>query len=731
MTEKEIRDTRAQYGDENLSGNNLYSEFVRQLIQRKKIGVTTEDTWQSREKMGEQKKGVLEESLLSAKDYWQRAVRGLSKDSPLVKEHLKAINSLLDEKQKTEKSSKKATKTAAVATAVAPTEAGQGQPEEGVLTSEASEPSATSESAETVPAPIEPEQPTRLSTLQSKFDEVSLKIAEIEASPVPDEVELEQERYRQLDALSIVKDNLQKEIDGEKIKVPEAKAKPAPAPKAPKKETPKKALTPRVNPSSLKRFQARGKYGTVRLVFPDQNSADAYDSGRRPDGKNRQKDSATRQKRETTIRNLVAKKILGDPVQAVQKLAEYRQMIRDIIVKAKEGDEVSIPSFEAFVGKPQPDAKTVEVSSEPVLSLPEDEETMGAAPVTRETPRGQEAAQGQYFNSIDVTVNSKMGEDVNPNADKILDSLINDPEMVNETVKYFAGYIRNNPVFKFELERMGIKSPDEVANEALIYLMTASRETNFPENGTFEEQKAAVFRSIKNKLSRLISTELEQKLKRGPTEKAAAPTEEELEQESDPQMEEEVAPQIEAPEGEQDLSPMPEEEAPAPVMDSMSERENIVSVNQNAGETTTARTASWGDRLGQQVPDTIESQEVPEYTEAAFDENGQAVLSVEPEILDKISRESKESIGQKLNKIIAEAPFTGPEKEIFNSLFQGNLQAKFNPFSQKIESYDKERGKSQCCILNLAQLHREFESTAAALEVNGGHICTYILPNVF
>ena len=52
-------------------------------------------------------------------------------------------------------------------------------------------------------------------------------------------------------------------------------------------------------------------------------------------------------------------------------------------------------------------------------------------------------------------------------------------------------------------------------------------------------------------------------------------------------------------------------------------------------------------------------------------------------------------------------------------------------FSQKIESYEKERGKSQCCILNLAQLHREFESTAAALEVNGGHICTYILPDVF
>jgi hypothetical protein len=685
MTEKEVRDTRAQYGDDKLSGNSLYSEFVRQLIQKKKIGIATEDTWRTREKMDEQKKGILEESLVSAKDYWQRAVRGLSKDSPVVREHLKAINSLLDEKQKVEKTFQKGPKKAATTAtaAVAPVETeGEGQPQETAAPVEAVQPDAPTEGSEAVPAPLEPEQPSRLATLQAKFDETSNKIAEIEASPVPDEVELEQDRYRQLDALNVVKDNIQKEIEAEKIKAPAPKAKATPAPKPANKATQSK-----VNPSSLKRFQARGKYGTVRLVFPDQTSADVYDSGRRRDGKDRKKDSATLQKRETTIRNLVAKKILGDPVQASQKLTEYRQMIRDSIVKAEEGEEVDIPSFEAFVGKAKPDAKPVEVSSEPVLSIPEDEETIGAAPITRETPRGQEAAQGQYFNSIDVTVNSKMGEDVNPNADKILDSLINNPEMVNETVKYFAGYIRNNPVFKFELERMGIKTPREVANEALLYLMTASREINFPQNGTFDEQKAAVFRSIKNKLSRLISTELEQKLKKGPTEKAVAPTEEELEQESDPQMEEEVTPQIEASEEEQDLAPMPEDEAeaPTPVMDSMGERENIVSVNQNAGETTTARTASWGDKLGQQVPDTIESQEVPEYSARAFDETGQVILSVEPEILDRISRESRESIGEKLNKIIAETPFSGTEKEIFDSVFQGKLQAKFNPFSQKIE----------------------------------------------
>lgn len=683
MTEKEVRDTRAQYGDENLSGNNLYSEFVRQLIQKKKIGVTTEDTWQNRKDMAKQKAGILEESLLSAKDYWQRAVRGLSKDSPVVKEHLKAINSLLDEKQKAEKifqkGSKKAATTATAAVAPVETE-GEGQPQETTASLEAVQPDAPTEGSEVVPTALEPEQPSRLATLQAKFDETSNKIAEIEASSVPDEVELEQERYRQLDALNVVRDNIQKEIDAEKIKAPAPKARATPAPKPAKKATPAK-----VNPSSLKRFQARGKYGSVRLVFPDQISADAYDSGRRRDGKDRKKDSATLQKRETTIRNLVAKKILGDPVQASQKLTEYRQMIRDSIIKAKEGDEVPIPSFEAFVGRSQPQEQKAQMPDEPTLSIPEDEETLGAAPVTRETPRGQEAAQGQYFNSIDVTVNSKMGEDVNPNADKILDSLINDPEMVNETVKYFAGYIRNNPVFKFELERMGIKSPSEVANEALIYLMTASRETNFPENGSKEEQKTAVFRSIKNKLSRLISTELEQKLKRGPTEKAEAPTQQQVEEESDPQMEEEVAPQIEAPDEEQATTPIEEEPDAPTATETMDEREKVANINPETGEAKTARTASWGDRLGEQVPDTIESQEVPEYTDAAFDENGQAVLSVEPEILDKISRESKESIGQKLNKIIAEAPFTGAEKEIFDNVFRGNLQAKFNPYSQKIE----------------------------------------------
>jgi hypothetical protein len=683
MTEKEIRDTRAQYGDENLSGNNLYSEFVRQLIQRKKIGVTTEDTWQNRKEMAKQKAGILEESLLSAKDYWQRTVRGLSKDSPVVKEHLKAINSLLDEKQKAEKifqkGSKKAATTATAAVAPVETE-GEGQPQETATPVEAVQPDAPTEGSEAVPAPLEPEQPSRLTTLQAKFDETSNKIAEIEASPVPDEVELEQDRYRQLDALNVVRDNIQKEIEAEKIKAPAPKAKATPAPKPAKKATPAK-----VNPSSLKRFQARGKYGSVRLVFPDQNSADAYDSGRRRDGKDRKKDSATLQKRETTIRNLVAKKILGDPVQASQKLTEYRQMIRDSIVKAEEGDEVAIPSFEAFVGRSQPQEQKAQMPDEPTLSIPEDEETLGAAPITRETPRGQEAAQGQYFNSIDVTVNSKMGDDVNPNADKILDSLINDPEMVNETVKYFAGYIRNNPVFKFELERMGIKTPSEVANEALIYLMTASRETNFPENGSKEEQKTAVFRSIKNKLSRLISTELEQKLKRGPTEKAEAPTQEQVAEESDPQMEEEVAPQIEAPAEEQATTPIEEEPDAPTVTETMDEREKVANINPETGEAKTARTANWGDRLGEQVPDTIESQEVPEYTDAAFDENGQAVLSVEPEILDKISRESKESVGQKLNKIIAEAPFTGAEKEIFDNVFRGNLQAKFNPYSQKIE----------------------------------------------
>jgi len=683
MTEKEIRDTRAQYGDENLSGNNLYSEFVRQLIQRKKIGVTTEDTWQNRKDMDKQKAGILEESLLSAKDYWQRAVRGLSKDSPVVKEHLKAINSLLDEKQKAEKifqkSSKKAATTATAA--VAPVETkGEGQPQETATPLETLQPDASTQGSEAVPATLEPQQPSRLATLQAKFDETSNKIAEIEASPVPDEVELEQDRYRQLDALNVVRDNIRKEIEAEKIKAPAPKAKATPVPKPAKKETPAK-----VNPSSLKRFQARGKYGSVRLVFPDQNSADAYDSGRRRDGKDRKKDSATLQKRETTIRNLVAKKILGDPVQASQKLTEYRQMIRDSIVKAKEGDEVPIPSFEAFVGKSKPQEQKAQMPDEPTLSIPEDEETLGAAPVTRETPRGQEAAQGQYFNSIDVTVNSKMGEDVNPNADKILDSLINDPEMVNETVKYFAGYIRNNPVFKFELERMGIKTPSEVANEALIYLMTASRETNFPENGSKEEQKTAVFRSIKNKLSRLISTELEQKLKKGPSDKTETPIQQQVDEQSDPQMEEDVTPQIDA-SVEDQATVLPDEDPNAPTFtDSMDESQKVASINPETGQAKTAVTANWGDRLGEQVPDTIESQEVPEYTDAAFDENGQAVLSVEPEILDKISRESKESVGQKLNKIIAEAPFTGAEKEIFDNVFRGNLQAKFNPYSQKIE----------------------------------------------
>ena len=683
MTEKEIRDTRAEYGDENLSGNNLYSEFVRRLIQRKKIGVTTEDTWQNREDMGKQRGGILEESLLSAKDYWQRAVRGLSKDSPVVKEHLKAINSLLDEKQKAEKIFQKSSKKAATTgtAAVAPVETkGEGQPQETATPLETLQPDASTQGSEAVPTALEPEQPSRLATLQAKFDETSNKIAEIEASPVPDEVELEQDRYRQLDALNVVRDNIQKEIEAEKIKAPVPKAKATPVPKPAKKETPAK-----INPSSLKRFQARGKYGSVRLVFPDQSSADAYDSGRRRDGKDRKKDSATLQKRETTIRNLVAKKILGDPVQASQKLTEYRQMIRDSIVKAKEGDEVSIPSFEAFVGKSKPQEQKAQMPDEPTLSIPEDEETLGAAPVTRETPRGQEAAQGQYFNSIDVTVNSKMGEDVNPNADKILDSLINDPEMVNETVKYFAGYIRNNPVFKFELERMGIKTPSEVANEALIYLMTASRETNFPENGSKEEQKTAVFRSIKNKLSRLISTELEQKLKKGPSDKTEAPIQQQVDEQSDPQMEEDVAPQIDA-SVENQATVLPDEDPNAPTFtDSMDESQKVASINPETGQAKTAVTANWGDRLGEQVPDTIESQEVPEYTDAAFDENGQAVLSVEPEILDKISRESKESVGQKLNKIIAEAPFTGAEKEIFDNVFRGNLQAKFNPYSQKIE----------------------------------------------
>lgn len=744
MTDKEKRDTRRQYGSEALDGDELYSEYVRQLIQKKKTGVTTEETWQDRARMEEGKSSIVGETLLGLRDFWQKTQRGLSKNSPVVREHLKAINSLLDEKQKTESAiAKAAKKTSAATTATEP----ESQDETVVDTG----------GAETL-SPATTETPQPGATQQS----------------------------------------------GQAIVTSQ-----------PAQQVKKKLVSKAPKPSgNLKRFQARGKYGSVRLVFPDQLSVDAYDAGRRRDGKDKKRDSATLTKANDFAKAAQQKGIV--PQGQKLRLDEYRSYIRELIVNAEEGSEVNIPSFEEFLkGNPaaqqpttitpsateatpkieataqptkepsptlpqaeqpategsqklretvekitgkkvEPTAaeeatgediaratldnrdrlaqlqrketsgdtltkeekrerqaliaanrkmleeinrrekekipgeqkapfsipkveRTAPEVSEPTLTLPEDEEALGAATIRRDTPRGQEAARAQYFSSIDLTVSNQDESVTNPNADKILDSLINDPEIVTETIKFLSGYIRNNPIFKIEFERMGIKSPAEVANEALVYLMTASRSPNFPENGTKQEQKAAVFRTIKNKLSRLVDTEELREKIGGSKEQVAQESDPEMEQEAEAEM---AAQNEQAEEVEQGVT---EEEDAAENAPTMAEREAVSSVNPETGEARTSRTADWGDTLGRNLPDMVENQEVSEFSDTAFDENGQIVLTNDPEILSRISSESLQSIGDTLRKIILEAPFSRLDRQIFAEIWNGNADVEFNPYSRQIE----------------------------------------------
>lgn len=788
MTDKEKAETRRLYGKldngQELEGDALYSEFVRRLIQQKKIGISTEETWKSRAELKD-KGSLLERSLLTARDYWQKAVRGLPGNSSVVKDHLKAINGLLNEKQKTESTLAKTAKTTAK---TKPTEG-----EETVV--ETGETPAT-----TVATPAQPE------------------VAQQGAK-----------------AVAVTK--------------PAAKQKPV-------KQT-KPTKQPKVNPSNLKRFQARGKYGSVRLVFPNQQSVDAYDAGRRRDGKDRKKDSATLAKYSLVSKEMEDLGIIPKGKSPVA-LREYRQFIRDSIVKAEEGSDVNIVSFEEFARKkyqpeevkagggggsddkrktpqeivaeaaaketsqttktnavqpespkvvetpeptpqaevpvkqeptvtakkkqpektkvtgnnlvenierarsrlaeldaqemdysgerapenirkervalrkyvgelsgelakrdsrgapreeagdfampvfPQPISKKI-VPTEPNLVLEEDDEnlgaTLGAAAPRRETPRGQEAARNQYFSSIDTTVANR--EITNPNADKILEELINDKDFVLETVKYLSGYIRNNPIFKIEYEKMGIRSPDEVAQEALVFLMTASREPSFPENGTREEKKAAVFSTIKTKLNRLVDTEeMAQKLGR------SEPSQEEIAQQSDPEMEQEteaeLAKEKEARE-EVEQGVLAEEDVAdnAPTMD---EKERVASVDPETGMARTERTAEWGDTLKATIPDTIENQDVPEFSDTAFDENGQAVVTVDPDIMSRIASEDVaeklKTIGEVVRNILAEAPFTSLDKQLFAEIWNGNANISYNPFTQQVEisnvetERDRETGRA-------------------------------------
>ena len=853
MTEKEKAETRRLYGQlpsgQELEGNALYSEFVRRLIQQKKLGVSTEETWRSRAGLKEQG-SLLERSLLSAKDYWQKAIRGLPGNSSVVRDHLKAINGLLNEKQKTESTIAKATKATPTIAKTEPTETEE----------------ATLETGEATATPVTtPAQP---------------KTAKQGTTPL---------------------------------------ATPKSTKQKPVAKKPVKTGSPAAN---LKRFQARGKYGSVRLVFPDQASADAYDAGRRRDGKDRKKDSATLAKfskvsQESEAKNLVPKG------KAPAAISGYRQFIRDSIVKAESGADVNIPSFEEYVrsrqktkapvvetaspaatqesapapavtetpapattpaseataptpaqptpqpltkkfleegiknvtgldsmsrffneilevlGRPptkeeeaglaafiegridvnglpasliseeqipvsqptdfsrlrqtvekvtgekvtpapstqnagpkpekvtanalaqnierarqrlreldaqemdsseerapenirkervalrkyvgnlaeelakrdangtpreeavdytppsfparmQEDSKKINSVADPVLNLEEDEEGLGASAPRRDTPRGQEAARAQYFSSIDTTVANR--EVVNPRADKVLGELLADDEFVTETTKYLGKIISNNPIFKIEYEKMGIRSKD-IPQEALIFLVTASRDPTFPVDGTRDEKKAAVFNTIKVKLNRLTDTEeMAEKLNR--TQEERAQNDPEMEQEAQAEMAKKREAEDEAQKGVVDEEEIPEN------LPTISETERITSVDPNTGTVRTARTSDWGDTLGRVVPDTIENQDVPEYSETAFDENGQVVLSVDPDLMSRASAENLETIGKVIKNILVEAPFTSYDKQMFAEIWNGNADVQFNPDSGQVEitsietERDRETGRS-------------------------------------
>ena len=766
MTEKEKAETRRLYGQlpsgQELEGNALYSEFVRRLIQQKKLGVSTEETWKSRAGLKEQG-SLLERSLLSAKDYWQKAIRGLPGNSSVVRDHLKAINGLLNEKQKTESTIAKATKATPTIAKTEPTEA----------------------------------------------EEATLETGEATATPVATPAQ---------------------------PKTVKQGTTPLAAPKSTKqKSVAKKSIKTSSPGANLKRFQARGKYGSVRLVFPDQASAEAYDAGRRRDNKNRKRDSATLAKfskvsQESEAKNLVPKG------KAASAIFGYRQFIRDSIVKAEAGADVNIPSFEEYVrsrqktkapvvetaspaatqesapaqavtetpapapvapapvtpapvepapvseaptapstqkagpkpekvtanalaqnierarqrlreldaqemdsseerapenirkervalrryvgnladelakrdangtpreeavdyipppfpAKMQGDSRKINSVTDPVLNLEEDEEGLGASAPRRDTPRGQEAARAQYFSSIDTTVANR--EVVNPRADEVLGELIADEEFVTETTKYLGKIISNNPIFKIEYEKMGIRSKD-IPQEALIFLVTASRDPTFPVDGTRDDKKAAVFNIIKNKLNRLTDTE-EMAEKLGRTQEEQAQNDPEMEQEAQAEMAKKREAEDEAQKGVVDEEEIPEN------LPTISETEKITSVDQNTGTVRTARTSDWGDTLGRVVPDTIENQDVPEYSETAFDENGQVVLSVDPDLMSRASAENLETIGKVIKNILMEAPFTSYDKQMFAEIWNGNADVQFNPYSGQVEitsvetEADRETGRA-------------------------------------
>jgi len=773
MTDKEKAETRRLYGKlpdgKELEGNALYSEFIRRLIQQKKLGVSTEETWKSRAGLKD-KGSFVEKSLLTAKDYWQKAIRGLPGNSSVVREHLKAINGLLDEKQKTESALAKAAKTAPAVTKAEPAKAEETAAQTGETPTTP------------VPAPAQPE-----ATQQGEAASTST------LAPTP------------------AKSVKQKPAAGKKQKA--------------------SGKQPKVNPSNLRRYQARGKYGSVRLVFPDEMSVDAYDAGRRRDGKDRKKDSATLAKYSKVSQELEAKGIIPKG-KSPAALRGYRQFIRDSIVRAEEGSDVNIPSFEEWINsseefqkettkqavaevvkdkeedkekvtpetKPEPTvqeapkAKTSSVKAptkvtgqtlvenidrarkrlteldnleadsneerapenirkervalrkyvgqiagelakrdsrnaprdeasdfpmpdfpqsipadkkqnaavDPVFSLEEDEESLGAAAPRRETPRGQEAARSQYFSSIDTTVANR--EVVNPRADEALGNLLADEEFVKETVKYLSGYIRNNPIFKIEYEKMGIRSPDEVAQEALVFLVTASRDPSFPVDGTRDEKKAAVFSTIKTKLNRLVDTEeMAEKLGRSPEEKAQ--NDSEMEKEAGEEMAKKQEAEAEAArnqEKDEEASQGVTKEEDAPEnLPTISETERVASMDANTGTIRTARTSDWGDNLSRNIPDNIENQEVPEYTDAAFDENGEAVLSVDPEIMSRISAENVQRIGEVIRKILEDAPFTSYDKQMFAEIWNGNADVSFNPFSGQVTIKTLETERDRFTGLNV------------------------------